>query len=73
MKNNNYQSFVWLSKAIESSNSVLHLETVEKLIENYKRQDMEEQFMDKVEYMFRQKAVLMDYYRWKTSNGADIS
>ena len=67
MKNGyNTGVFEWLSKTIETCNSLLQMETTERLIENYKRKaPHDSSTADRIEWMFKVKALKMNYYRWK--------
>lgn len=66
MKNlNNYQTYFWLDKIIETCNSLLHLETTEKLVENFKQRAQDGKLAEQIEGRFKVKAIKMNYYKWK--------
>ena len=59
------KGFLWICKTIETCNSLLHLETTERLVENFKRKVNDAEISESIEWMFRIKANQMNYYKWK--------
>lgn len=66
MQNQSKGVFEWITKTIETCNSLLQLETAERLIENFKKMPHDSKTADRIDWLFKVKALKMDYYRWKS-------
>ena len=68
MENKDYsKSFLWLCRTIDNCNSLLQLETVEKLIENFNKSNNDRKLHEKISWRFTNKAHELSYFKWKTA------
>ena len=54
-----------VQKNILSSHSLLQLESAEKLVDLFKRQDTSPELSEKLEIVFLRKAETLHYFEWK--------
>ncbi len=54
-----------VQKNILSSHSLLQLESAEKLVDLFKRQDTSPELNEKLEIVFLRKAETLHYFEWK--------
>jgi hypothetical protein len=68
MENNDYsKSYLWVCRTIDNCNSLLQLQTAEKLIENFQRINKDAKLLDKISWRFSNKANELSYYKWKSA------
>jgi hypothetical protein len=59
--------FERISSSITSSNSLLQLETAERMVELFRRQNTYPELTEKLELVFLRKADALHYFEWKRS------
>jgi hypothetical protein len=64
-----------VNRNIVSSHSLLHLESVERLVDLFKRQNTSPELNEKLEMIFLRKAEALHYFEWKKFRefGADAA
>jgi hypothetical protein len=60
------QIFERVSNCIHTSNSLLQLETTERLVELFKHQYIQPELNEKINTIFVDKAEKLHYYEWKS-------
>lgn len=64
-RHNIHGVFDRVSNSIASSNSLLQLETAERLVELFRRQNSYPELSEKLDALFLQKAGALHYFEWK--------
>ena len=58
-------TFERISNSIVSSNSLLQLETAERLLELFRQQNSQPELSEKLNLIFTNKAETLHYFEWK--------
>lgn len=58
-------AYQWVSNSIASSISLLQLETAERMVSLFRRQNMYPELSEKLDEMFVSKAEALHYFEWK--------
>jgi hypothetical protein len=59
------EAFQYVSRSITSSNSLLQLETAERMVGLFRRQNIYPELSEKLDEMFVNKAEALHYFEWK--------
>lgn len=62
---NIHEVFERISNCIASSKSILQLETAEKMVELFRRQQSHPELSEKLDVIFMTKAGTLHYFEWK--------
>lgn len=65
MENNMQRGYLWVCRTIETCNNLLQLETAERVIENFRKNNRDEGINHQLYYKFKQKAMEMNYFKYK--------
>ncbi|HEU4717175.1 MAG TPA: hypothetical protein VFU15_05060 [Bacteroidia bacterium] len=57
--------FARISRCIETSGSLLQMETSERMLQLFRKQNENPELSEKLEMIFRRKAETLHYYEWK--------